>query len=171
MHSYRDLSLAEKLTRVPQNLIMRITEEILDIKHFILASIDYIVMHLKNIDSSSIRKFEMPADQEIKYGLRKYLIVATQLNTIIAIDTKYHSILWKYFFAYSESISNQTMKLWNSFSSKDSMMRRLPFLWLTINEKVKPILNRSLRKVRSFYLLHTNRMRLLSYTSSTNIAS
>lgn len=37
----------------------------------------------------------MAADQEIKYGLRKYLIAATKLNTIIAIDTKYHTILWK----------------------------------------------------------------------------
>lgn len=57
MHSYRDLSLAEKLSRVPQNFMMRLTEEILDIKHFIMSSIDYIVLHLSNIDSSSIRKF------------------------------------------------------------------------------------------------------------------
>lgn len=37
----------------------------------------------------------MPPEQEIKYGLRKYLLVATQLNTIVAIDTKFHTILWK----------------------------------------------------------------------------
>lgn len=48
----------------------------------------------------------MPPEQEIKYGLRKYLIVATKFNTIIAIDTKYHSILWKYPSFHSEFIGS-----------------------------------------------------------------
>ena len=51
--------------------------------------------NLAAIDSKSIRKFEMPPEQEIKYGLRKYIIVATEYDTIMAIDTKFHNILWK----------------------------------------------------------------------------
>ena len=89
-----------------------------------MTSINYITLHLSNIDSSSIRKFEMAAEQEIKYGLRKYLIVATQLNTIIAIDTKYHSILWKYLCFNSELINSLIARLLNLSNSKDNTMLR-----------------------------------------------
>jgi hypothetical protein len=37
----------------------------------------------------------MTAEQEIKYGLRKYLLVATDYSTVIAYDTKTHEFLWK----------------------------------------------------------------------------
>jgi hypothetical protein len=94
-HSYRGLTLAEKVAKVPQDLFLRLQEEITDIQHFIFESISYILQHLGDIDSTSIRKFMMSPEQEIKYGLRKYIIVGTKYNTIIAIDTKSKDILWK----------------------------------------------------------------------------
>jgi hypothetical protein len=54
-----------------------------------------LAQHLGSIKTASIRKFVMPAEQEIKYGLRKYLVAATSLNTLIAIDTKFQTVLWK----------------------------------------------------------------------------
>lgn len=37
----------------------------------------------------------MSPEQEIKYGLRKYLVFATKYNTLIAIDSKQKHNLWK----------------------------------------------------------------------------
>ena len=65
------------MSKIPTYLLMRIQEEVLDIKHLIMESVDYIKMHLTSFDTASIRKFQMPPEQEIKYGLRKYIIVAT----------------------------------------------------------------------------------------------
>jgi hypothetical protein len=48
------------------------------------------MLHLGSINQASIRKFEMPPEQEIKHGLRKYIIFLTKFNTLVAIDTKTH---------------------------------------------------------------------------------
>ena len=81
---------------------MRMQEEIADIASIMKESLNYVVTHLSSIDRASIRRFEMPPEQEIKYGLRKYIIAATGYNTILGIDTKFNTILWKYLPSYLE---------------------------------------------------------------------
>ena len=77
------------------------TEEFSDIQHLVFESVNYLMRFAGSMDKISIQKFEMPPEQEIKYGLRKYILVATQLNTIVAIDTKFHTTLWKYTLIYA----------------------------------------------------------------------
>lgn len=57
VHSYRGLTLFDKISQIPKDLFLRLQEEITDIKHFIFESLDYILLHLGNINQASIRKF------------------------------------------------------------------------------------------------------------------
>lgn len=63
MHSYRSLSLLDKVAQVPKDIALRLQEEISDLQHFVFETINYLVDLLNNIDGSSIRKFEMAAEQ------------------------------------------------------------------------------------------------------------
>lgn len=90
------------MAKVPTDFFLRLKEEFIDIQHLLFESINYILLHLTNFDSQSIKKFVMSPEQEITYGLRKYLVLATKYNTVIAIDSKQKLNLWKYFLCYSE---------------------------------------------------------------------
>jgi hypothetical protein len=37
----------------------------------------------------------MSKEQEVKYGLRKYIVAITKCETILGIDTKNKQLLWK----------------------------------------------------------------------------
>lgn len=85
----------------------------------------------------------------MKYGLRKYLIIATKYNTLIAIDTKSHQILWKYFLFYIESIEMRQVKCYNLFIWKETTKRRWLFLFLIAKSKEGLLLMRLLKMERS----------------------
>ena len=74
---------------------MRLEEEITDLKNHLLSLGDYLMEQVRSFDLKSIQKFQMSAYQEMKYGLRKYIIAVTQRDTVLAIDTKTRAILWK----------------------------------------------------------------------------
>ena len=94
-HAYRGKSLVEKLAMVPRDLALRLSEELTEIVGHLTSAVGYALQQIGSIDIKSLRKFQMSKEQEIKYGLRKYLIAVTQHGTLIAMDTKTKEVLWK----------------------------------------------------------------------------
>lgn len=79
---------------VPKDILLRLSEEITDAVNHLTLAVSRL-LELGSIDRDTLKKFQMSKEQEIKYGLRKYLIAATSVNTLIAIDTKTGEALWK----------------------------------------------------------------------------
>ena len=94
-NTYRSLPLAERLAQVPKDIILRLSEEISDLKRHFLSLKDFIMQQITAFDYNSVRKFTMSAEQEMKYGLKKYIIAVTERDTVLALDTKTKALLWK----------------------------------------------------------------------------
>ena len=42
-----------------------------------------------------LSKFTMSEEQELKLGLKKYIVAVTKKGTIYSIDTKTNKVIWK----------------------------------------------------------------------------
>lgn len=107
------MSLAEKLMKAPMYIALRVREEISDLTEIILHSVASLVdfSQMNKLDLKSLAKFTMSGEQELKLGLKKYIIAVTTSGSIYAIDTKTQKILWKYWFFYLENTTaHQTDK-------------------------------------------------------------
>lgn len=94
-HSYRGLSLVQKLSMIPRDIALRLGEELSDLQRTVSNLLGYAVEFTSGFDRNNIQKFQMSKEQEIRLGLRKYLIAVTKSHTLIAIDTKTKQVLWK----------------------------------------------------------------------------
>lgn len=95
--AYVEMTLAEKLMKAPMFIALRVKEEISDLTEIFLESIQGLldVSKLAKVDLKSLAKFTMSEKQEVKLGLKKYIIAVTKNGVIYAIDTKTQNVLWK----------------------------------------------------------------------------
>jgi hypothetical protein len=80
---------------IPRDIALRLGEELSDLQRTVSNLLGYAVEFTSGFDRNNIQKFQMSKEQEIRLGLRKYLIAVTKSHTLIAIDTKTKQVLWK----------------------------------------------------------------------------
>lgn len=95
--AYLESGIAEKLMKVPYSIALRVREEVSDLIEIVFSSLQSLVdvSAVTSIDLKSLSKFTMSEEQELKLGLKKYIIAVTKTGAIFSIDTKSHNILWK----------------------------------------------------------------------------
>ena len=83
--------------QVPFSIALRIREEIADLMDVIISSLQSLLdfSKLGSFDLKHLAKFTMSDTQELKLGLKKYIIAVTKTGTIYAIDTKTKKVLWR----------------------------------------------------------------------------
>ena len=101
--------MAEMLSEVPANFMLRVKTQVEDLCVFvnqIVSKLQEIVLGrhsdaasldspVESFDINSYMKASMSREEQLKYGLQKYMITITKLGTLFSIDTKTSKIIWK----------------------------------------------------------------------------